>query len=262
VSTRWCCVQMPDSFEDLGELVDYPLTTVMTMAGAVFVLTLEQVMSYVMDNIGSKPASSDEFSEPTETTALQVVKHVPLSESSSSHGHSHGLGEVDLDGLYVLDTHSFVKAVVMDLSVAVHSVIIGIALGVNTDAKRVRVLTIAFLFHQSFEGLGLGVAIAMTRLAWWKKLLLVSIFCTTTAVGIGVGILLESQYKEDSTDHKYARGVLNAFASGNLIYISLVEMLGEDFNAMAIRKRPRLKLAMYCATLAGAGALAALAYWA
>jgi hypothetical protein len=34
---------MPDSAEDLGELTDYPLTYAMTMFGALFVLTMEQV---------------------------------------------------------------------------------------------------------------------------------------------------------------------------------------------------------------------------
>ena len=35
---------------------------------------------------------------------------------------------------------SFVRAVLMDVSIAVHSIIIGVALGVNTDESQIRVL--------------------------------------------------------------------------------------------------------------------------
>ena len=56
--------------------------------------------------------------------------------------------------------------------------------------------------------------------------------------------------------------MLNAFASGNLIYISLVEMVGVDFNAPEVQHRPRMQAAMFLFVCLGAGALALLAHWA
>ena len=98
---------------------------------------------------------------------------------------------------------------------------------------------IAFVFHQSFEGLGLGVVIALSKLHFGNKVLLAVIFCSTTPIGIAIGIGLGSFYDAESTQNMYARGVLNAFASGNLIYIALVEMIAEDFHSSGVQNRPK-----------------------
>ena len=60
----------------------------------------------------------------------------------------------------------------------------------------------------------------------------------------------------------YARGILNALASGNLIYIALVEMLNPDMSDPVVQRRPRLKLCMTAAACVGAASMAILAIWA
>lgn len=60
----------------------------------------------------------------------------------------------------------------------------------------------------------------------------------------------------------YARGILNALASGNLIYVSLVEMMAEDLNDPSLQCRPLFKAGMLFAVLIGATALAIIAIWA
>lgn len=42
----------------------------------------------------------------------------------------------------------------------VHSVIIGIALGVDEDESKIKALVVALSFHQFFEGMGLGGCIS------------------------------------------------------------------------------------------------------
>ncbi len=100
-------------------------------------------------------------------------------------------------------------------------------------------LVIAFVFHQGFEGLGLGVVIALSNLQLSRKLLLALIFCSTTPIGISIGIGMQNMYDSESTQNMYARGILNAFASGNLIYIALVEMISEDFHSPGVDGRPK-----------------------
>jgi zinc transporter 1/2/3 len=60
----------------------------------------------------------------------------------------------------------------------------------------------------------------------------------------------------------YARGILNAFATGNLVYVALVEMIAEDMNTVAVQSSWRLKIAMVVSLCVGAAALAVLAIWA
>ncbi len=156
----------------------------------------------------------------------------------------------------------FIRALVMDFSIAIHSVIIGIALGVNNTYSRVAVLLVAYVFHQLFEGISLGVTIALTELGKPVKSLLGLLFCVTTPLGIAIGLGVQSAYSEDAVSGMYARGILNAIASGNLIYVALVEMLAEDFAAKEIRHRRGLRTLMLIGVCVGAGALAIIAIWA
>lgn len=74
-----------------------------------------------------------------------------------------------------------------------------------------------YVVHQAFEGFALGGIIASAVHKTWARVALVLVFCLTTPVGIAVGLGIEDHYAEDSTGNQAARGVLNAFATGNLL---------------------------------------------
>ena len=150
------------------------------------------------------------------------------------------------------------RALVMDLSIAVHSIIIGITLGVNTDYNEVAVLLIALCFHQALEGISLGVAIALTTLDRVAKLLLVLLFCLTTPLGVAIGMGIESHYHEEAESGRLARGILNALVSGNLVYIALVEMIAEDFMAAKVQHNRALKTVMLLSLSVAAAGMAVI----
>ena len=50
---------------------------------------------------------------------------------------------------------------------------------------------------QGFEGLGLGVVIALSNLHLCRKALLAVIFCATTPIGIAIGIGMQRAYDPD-----------------------------------------------------------------
>ena len=70
---------------------------------------------------------------------------------------------------------------------------------------------------------------------------------------------LQNSYNDSDPNNLYARGVLNAIASGTLVYVSLVEMVAVDFYAVHDLKLQAGMLFMLCV---GCGSLALLAYWA
>ena len=83
------------------------------------------------------------------------------SPSGHSHGHGHGHSHTHRDAGEMLLQHGIknrISTIMLEAAVAIHSVIIGIALGVS-DAEFVS-LWVALCFHQCFEGMGLGFRIA------------------------------------------------------------------------------------------------------
>jgi solute carrier family 39 (zinc transporter), member 1/2/3 len=65
-----------------------------------------------------------------------------------------------------------------------------------------------------------------------------------------------------STTSAVVQGSLNALSSGILIYLSLVDMMKEEFSRPAAKSSPLLQLQMVFAMLLGAGVMSVLAIWA
>jgi zinc transporter 1/2/3 len=153
----------------------------------------------------------------------------------------------------------------MEISVSVHSVIIGVGIGLLSREENLSTLIpliVAISFHQFVEGLGLGTNIinSLQFLSSIKVISFVIIFALTCPIGIIIGIMTASQ--PDSVQKTYAKGVTNALAAGSLLYISLAEMVANYFSAPDLIKRPMLKLMMLASFSLGVVILAIVAIWA
>jgi zinc transporter 1/2/3 len=110
-----------------------------------------------------------------------------------------------------------------------HSVFVGMTISIT--AEGFIILLIAIVFHQAFEGLGLGSRIAAVPYPnnSWKPWALVVAFGTTAPIGQAIGLLTRGSYDPNSAFGLIIVGVFNAISSGLLIYAALVDLLAEDF---------------------------------
>jgi zinc transporter 1/2/3 len=110
-----------------------------------------------------------------------------------------------------------------------HSVFVGMTISIT--AEGFIILLIAIVFHQAFEGLGLGSRIAAVPYPSnsWKPWMLVVAFGTTAPIGQAIGLLTRGSYDPNSAFGLIIVGVFNAISSGLLIYAALVDLLAEDF---------------------------------
>ncbi|KAI1124727.1 Fe transport protein 3 [Nemania abortiva] len=110
-----------------------------------------------------------------------------------------------------------------------HSVFVGITVSITIDGYIV--LLIAILFHQVFEGLGLGSRIAAVPYPKGsiRPWILVVAFGTTAPIGQAIGLGAHNSYDPNSAFGLIIVGVFNAISSGLLIYAALVDLLAEDF---------------------------------
>ena len=169
----------------------------------------------------------------------------------------------------------FVVVYALELSIAIHSIIIGVDIGLLSqkgDLVTLVTLIIAISFHQYIEGFSLGVAIidASKHIASaggvallssnMKILMFVLIFAVTVPIGILIGILTASAEETDAG--VYAKGIANALAAGSLIYIAVAEMISHDFNSPGMRDSHGTKLGMLACLTTGVLLTAVLALWA
>ena len=78
-------------------------------------------------------------------------------------------------------------AILVELSILIHSVIVGFDLGLQ-DVSSWRTLIVAIAFHQFFEGFALGQVILEASFRPLKNWLMIAFFSLTTSAGIAIGI--------------------------------------------------------------------------
>jgi zinc transporter 1/2/3 len=137
-----------------------------------------------------------------------------------------------------------------------HSVFVGMTISIT--AEGFIVLLTAIVFHQMFEGLGLGSRIAAVPYPSnsWKPWLLVVAFGTTAPIGQAIGLFTRSSYDPNSAFGLIIVGVFNAISSGLLIYAALVDLLAEDFlseEAQHTLRGKDKKLAFFYVIMGAAG---------
>jgi zinc transporter ZupT len=153
------------------------------------------------------------------------------------------------------DLRDLMTTYLMEMTVAIHSVIIGVNLGLmgESDVATIVSLMIALGFHQAIEGFSLGAQIASSHteagalgakdgervvFGRWKVAVFVLIFCLTTPLGIVIGVLSASE--EETPSQLAAKGVAEAIAAGSLLYLALCEMIPQVFSAPSAPRAVRL----------------------
>ncbi|WYZ37787.1 hypothetical protein EsH8_II_001293 [Colletotrichum jinshuiense] len=138
-----------------------------------------------------------------------------------------------------------------------HSVFVGMTISITVDGFIV--LLVAILFHQMFEGLGLGSRIAAVPYPKGsiRPWVLVVAFGTTAPIGQAIGLATRATYDPDSAFGLIIVGVFNAISSGLLLYAALVDLLAEDFLSEEANRllSTKDKITAFCYVLAGAAGM-------
>ncbi|KAJ5820537.1 hypothetical protein N7474_006128 [Penicillium riverlandense] len=152
---------------------------------------------------------------------------------------------------------------ILEFGVIFHSVIIGLNLGVV--GSEFTTLYPVLVFHQSFEGLGIGArmsAIPFKRKSWLPWILCM-LYGLTTPISIAIGLGVRTTYDPNSMTADIVSGLLDSISAGILIYTGLVELLARDFLFDPCRTNNRKRLAfMTVCTVLGAGIMALIGKWA
>ncbi|QLQ82238.1 hypothetical protein HG537_0G04930 [Torulaspora globosa] len=158
----------------------------------------------------------------------------------------------------------FAAFLVLEFGVLFHSVMIGLNLG--STGKEFSTLYPVLVFHQSFEGLGIGARLSAIEFPqnkrWWPYALCV-IYGLTTPICVAIGLGIRTTYNSSSYTVNVVSGVLDAISAGVLLYTGMVELLARDwiFNAHRTKEIKEILFGIN-SMLWGAGLMALLGKWA
>ncbi|KAI0424446.1 ZIP zinc/iron transport family [Xylaria sp. FL1042] len=155
---------------------------------------------------------------------------------------------------------------ILEFGVVFHSIFIGLTLAVAGD--EFNVLYVVLVFHQTFEGLGLGSRLAAARWpkskASWLPYLLGFGYALSTPISIAIGLGIRTTLQPGSANAMLINGVFDSISAGILIYTGLVELLAHEFMFNEQMRKAGIKVQMFAllCVAVGIGLMAVLAIWA
>jgi zinc transporter ZupT len=142
-----------------------------------------------------------------------------------------------------------------------HSILIGMAVGISTDEGEIQALLIAILFHQALEGMSLGIMISESGISRWKAGSMMLAFSLTASIGIAIGMGLENSYSDNDSTRILVSGIFLGISGGLLLYVSLFQIVAEEFSKGSNQLNWGVKIGMYLSLISGAAAMCILAIW-
>ncbi|XP_030622007.1 zinc transporter ZIP1 [Chanos chanos] len=232
---------IPDYLSDMSEElrtqgldVNFPLPEFIMACGFFAVLILEKtVLSF---------------------SAQRSEESAPLLVSPG-HGHDHGT-VYDPEGsarhVHVdLHAHSSFRSFMLFLSLSLHSVFEGLAIGLQTTDTKVLEICIAILIHKSIIVFSLSVKLVQSQVKPLWVVGYVCIFAAMSPLGIAVGILVTEAQLESGV---LIQAVLEGLAAGTFVYITFLEILPHELNS------PERQLLKVLFILVGFSVMAALSF--
>ncbi|KAI0103871.1 ZIP zinc/iron transport family [Nemania sp. FL0031] len=211
-------------------------------------------------NASTAPASANPEEKPG-FHAPGIPNDVSYPPGGQDHLGHHREHESDASSLAAQMTAIFI----LEFGVVFHSIFIGLTLAVAGD--EFNVLYVVLVFHQTFEGLGLGSRLASAQ--WpdskaWLPYLLGFGYALSTPISIAIGLGIRSTLQPGSANATIINGVFDSISAGILIYTGLVELLAHEFMFNESMRNAGIKTQLFalgCVAL-GAGLMAVLAVWA
>jgi zinc transporter 1/2/3 len=149
---------------------------------------------------------------------------------------------------------------ILEFGVIFHSVFIGLTLAVS--GPEFVTLYIVLVFHQTFEGLGLGARLAEVPWPRSKRMtpyLMALGYGMSTPIAIAIGLGVRESFLPEGRTTLLVNGIFDSISAGILIYTGLVELMAHEFMfSPYMQKGPVSRTLSACALMAlGAGKLLA-----
>ena len=144
---------------------------------------------------------------------------------------------------------------ILEFGVVFHSIFIGLTLAVS--GSEFTTLYVVLVFHQTFEGLGLGARLAVVpfpKARWWTPYLMAMGYGIATPLAIAIGLGVRKTYPPGGRTTLIVNGIFDAISAGILLYTGLVELMAHEFlfsHTLRRGKRSKMFLAFGWMILGG-----------
>lgn len=251
-----------ETFQTYQIQLDFPITELVIFLGFILALSIEQIVlerqerksgvyttvpshsSEAEDNIkkqleGSKKrdatkipvdtteterSSSDNDSDIQCKQSSSLDRHLPNTDYSD-HNHNHGHSHVDISHMLQSNAAN-IRLGLLIVSLGVHSLFEGLALGLQTEVPTLVNLVIGVAMHELLVAFAMGVNVSRLKVPTSTALKLAVIFSASIPCGQLLGLLI-GHYQ--STTGQVISAVLQGLATGTFIHVTFLEVIPSEF---------------------------------
>ncbi|KPA84447.1 putative cation transporter [Leptomonas pyrrhocoris] len=221
---------LPDAIRNLSN----PLAYMICLAAVAAMHSLEACLRTFFEN---RTASNFARVESDENEHL-------LSCSDIGH-HHHPV--IYVDDPETTSGVNLLSAVFLELGVSLHSVFVGLTVGVCADAE-LYTLVCALCFHQFFEGVALGSRLVEASLTPKTEYVFSAVFVLSAPFGAAIGVMIvcEQLVNTNGSSYLLTQGLLDAVCAGILLYLGFQLLVSDFYSDLRAHSRgvrfPRLFL--------------------
>ncbi|KAH6938809.1 hypothetical protein HPB50_013147 [Hyalomma asiaticum] len=213
---------------------DFPFVEFLCIGGLLLVLVIEQVTLFWKETHSRAAyAALSPFGRDT-----PVVNYGSLQQSDSyGDGLVRGVAddtedaeaeERNVESIHGdPNSHSSLRSIVLVMSLSLHSVFEGIAIGLQPNAQLLLQILAAVSIHKSILAFTLGLNLAHSRLGHCSVVASALIFSLMAPLGMVFAILL---MQENTGEAALLNGILQGLACGTFLYVTFFEVLPHEMS--------------------------------
>lgn len=174
-------------------------------------------------------------------------------QEPSLHGNEYSCPDGDEEAGQPEEEHvrvPFYTAILLTLSLCLHSILEGLALGTEEDIEGSINIAVAILAHKGLAAYALGACVIDSKVTTQMFWLILTTFSVASPIGVMVGYAI-SEYSDSVTS-----SCLSALASGTFLYVALMEVIPNELKTKAY------KLEKLASLMLGFGLMSMIAIWA
>lgn len=120
-----------------------------------------------------------------------------------------------------------VRSLILVMSLSMHSLLEGLAIGLQKTASSALSIFVAVLFHKSLMAFSMGNNLVHANQSAKNIVIAAIVLATTSPIGIALGLVM----KETHYSTEIVNGALQGIATGTFLFITFFEVLAREFES-------------------------------
>ncbi|KAJ8028411.1 Zinc transporter ZIP1 [Holothuria leucospilota] len=220
---------------------EYPWAELCASAGFFFIVMVEQVLLGFEERFGSSPGHGilhhghgHSGQEAVPSVSESAATPTPEEEEEDK-GLQAESGASEDEKMSVRRALTILNACILMVALSIHSVLEGLALGLQLTRTATLDLLIALSLHKGIEAFTISLSIVQTPASRALKYITFIVFSCTSPIGVAIGIPITSEENVESVSMLLVNGILQGLATGTFMFVTFIEILPQELKAKGDR---------------------------